>query len=52
MKNALLEKFGHSFKYAFEVISNAEEKYIAFKMLNSNISDVVNSLDDVRSNQK
>lgn len=52
LKEILIEKFGSSPKHAFEIVSNAEEKYVSFKMLNSNISDLVNNLDDVRSNQK
>ncbi|VEN43957.1 unnamed protein product [Callosobruchus maculatus] len=48
----LKDRFGSTHKYHFETISNAESKYVSFKMLNSNISDVVMSLDEIRSSRR
>ncbi|CAH1971467.1 unnamed protein product [Acanthoscelides obtectus] len=48
----LNDRFGLAHKYHFEIISDAESKHVSFKMLNSNISDVVVSLDEIRSNSR
>nr|CAI5838871.1 unnamed protein product [Callosobruchus analis] len=48
----LKDRFGSAQKYRFEAISNAESKHVSFKMLNSNISDVVMNLDEIRSSER
>ncbi|KAJ8980378.1 hypothetical protein NQ317_009372 [Molorchus minor] len=52
LSRILTHRFGSVPKYKYEVIHDAESKYVIFKMLNSNISDVVSNLDEIRSNRK
>ena len=39
-------------KYKFELIKEADKKHVSFKMLNSNVTQVIRQLDDVRKNVK
>ncbi|XP_018567426.1 N-acetylglucosamine-1-phosphotransferase subunits alpha/beta [Anoplophora glabripennis] len=48
----LKQRFGTTPKYAYEIVPNAESKYVTFKMLNSNISDVIGNLDDIRNDRR
>ncbi|CAH1107574.1 unnamed protein product [Psylliodes chrysocephalus] len=47
----LLQKFQRVFKYKFEVVQNSD-KFVSFAMLNSNISDVVGNLDEIRRHRR
>ncbi|KAF5294321.1 hypothetical protein FQR65_LT10774 [Abscondita terminalis] len=44
----LSERFGSRSRYKYDVIHNAQNSHIAFKMLSSNISEVVGHLDEIR----
>ncbi|CAG9857509.1 unnamed protein product [Phyllotreta striolata] len=47
LRDLLLEKFQKVLVYKFEVLYNTEQ-FVSFAMLNSNISDVVGNLDEIR----
>lgn len=48
----LQERFGKQPKYKHSVVKNSENHHVTFKMLNSNISDVVGHLDEIRQHSK
>ncbi|KAJ8956361.1 hypothetical protein NQ318_015099 [Aromia moschata] len=48
----LTQRFGQVPKYKYEIVHNSESKYVTFKMLSSNISDVVSNLDEIRSDTR
>ncbi|XP_057667171.1 N-acetylglucosamine-1-phosphotransferase subunits alpha/beta isoform X1 [Diorhabda carinulata] len=52
VSNILLQKFEKVPQYDFEAVHDSENKYVHFVMLNSNISDVVGNLDEIRRNRK
>ncbi|XP_028139894.2 N-acetylglucosamine-1-phosphotransferase subunits alpha/beta [Diabrotica virgifera virgifera] len=52
LSNILLERFEKVFQYNFELVPSSENKYVHFTMLNSNISDVVGNLDEIRRNKR
>ncbi|KAK5638265.1 hypothetical protein RI129_012560 [Pyrocoelia pectoralis] len=52
LSEILIGKFGTRRKYKYETIYNAQSSRVAFKMLNSNISEVVGHLDEIRRNTK
>ncbi|XP_044763416.1 N-acetylglucosamine-1-phosphotransferase subunits alpha/beta [Coccinella septempunctata] len=41
--------FGNKKKYKYKIVRNSEGQYIHFKQLNSNVTDVVGQLDEIRS---
>lgn len=43
-----MEQFGQQIKYKHDSLKNTHAKYIAFKMLTSNVSEVVGHLDEIR----
>lgn len=46
------EHFGSKYRYKYEVINNAQSTHVTFKMLSSNISEVVGHLDEIRRHTK
>ncbi|KAJ8967018.1 hypothetical protein NQ314_003135 [Rhamnusium bicolor] len=52
LNDILLQRFSLAPKYRHEVVHNSESQYVTFKMLSSNISDVVSNLDDIRSSRR
>ncbi|KAJ8916550.1 hypothetical protein NQ315_000192 [Exocentrus adspersus] len=52
LNSILRQRFGTSPKYQYEIVSNSESKHVSFKMLNSNISDVVSNLDEIRNDRR
>lgn len=43
-----MENFGATVKYKHEVLKNVHSKLVSFKMINSNITEVVSHLDELR----
>ncbi|XP_031330046.1 N-acetylglucosamine-1-phosphotransferase subunits alpha/beta [Photinus pyralis] len=52
LSEVLKVKFGTRRKYKYETINNAQSSRVTFKMLNSNISEVVGHLDEIRRGTK
>ncbi|XP_074026778.1 N-acetylglucosamine-1-phosphate transferase subunits alpha and beta isoform X1 [Leptinotarsa decemlineata] len=48
----LVQRFGTKSKYNYSIVPNSEKNNVFFAMINSNVSDVVRNLDDVRSNMR
>lgn len=48
----LKDRLGKIQKYKYHVLKNSESHHVTFKMLNSNISDVVSHLDEIRQQTK
>lgn len=48
MVQILEDHFGSVPKYKYEIIKNAQSKYVMFKMLTSNVTTVVSHLDEIR----
>lgn len=52
LSSVLNMQLGIRHKYKYDLVKDADKKYVSFKMLNSNLTDVINQLDDVRKNTK
>lgn len=52
LQNMLKQRFGKIPKYKYQIIKNSEGDYVTFKMLSSNVSDVVSHLDEIRQHTK
>lgn len=46
--NLLNDNFGIEDKYHYEIIKNTASNILTFKMLTSNVSEVVGQLDEIR----
>lgn len=44
--------FGNKRKYKYKIVRNSEGQYIHFKQLNSNLTDVVGQLDEIRGDPR
>ncbi|XP_018323568.1 N-acetylglucosamine-1-phosphotransferase subunits alpha/beta [Agrilus planipennis] len=52
MSEILIKKFGTVKKYKHKIIKHSQDKYVTFKMLTSNVSQVVGHLDEIRREPK
>lgn len=50
--DTLTQHFGQSPRFKYHIVKNAESHTVTFKMLNSNISEAVGHLDEIRHKTK